>query len=194
MGPARRRPLGRPGEPGHRVPGRRDSLAAHRGPDAGPAGPDRRTLRDRGRRRDHRRVQPRRRDGGAPGRIPPRRRQPGEPRSAERWTTGSCPAWTVGTPRARPAPPSRPRGRRGCDNISVDLIYGLPGLDLATWTATVREVLAWGPDHLSAYGLTLDEGSLWHARGVSGAPARGGGHRAVLGPRGGGRGGRLRAL
>jgi oxygen-independent coproporphyrinogen-3 oxidase len=58
----------------------------------------------------------------------------------------------------------------GVDNVSVDLIYGLPGLDLATWTATVREVLAWGPDHLSAYGLTLDEGSLWHARGVSNLP------------------------
>jgi len=58
----------------------------------------------------------------------------------------------------------------GADNISVDLIYGLPGLDLATWTATVREVIAWGPDHLSAYGLTLDEGSLWHARGVAGLP------------------------
>ena len=27
-----------------------------------------------------------------------------------------------------------------------------------------------GPDHLSAYGLTLDEGSLWHARGVEGLP------------------------
>ena len=58
----------------------------------------------------------------------------------------------------------------GADNISVDLIYGLPGLDLTTWTATVREVIAWGPDHLSAYGLTLDEGSLWHARGVAGLP------------------------
>jgi oxygen-independent coproporphyrinogen-3 oxidase len=58
----------------------------------------------------------------------------------------------------------------GADNISVDLIYGLPGLDLATWTATVREVIAWGPDHLSAYGLTLDEGSLWPARGVTGLP------------------------
>jgi oxygen-independent coproporphyrinogen III oxidase len=56
------------------------------------------------------------------------------------------------------------------DNVSVDLIYGLPGLGLATWTATVQEVLAWGPDHLSAYALTLDEGSLWHAAGVGGLP------------------------
>jgi len=58
----------------------------------------------------------------------------------------------------------------GFDNISVDLIYGLPALDLDTWTHTVRDVLAWRPDHLSAYALTLDEGSLWHAAGVSGLP------------------------
>lgn len=59
----------------------------------------------------------------------------------------------------------------GFDNISVDLIYGLPALDLDTWTRTVREVLGWRPDHLSAYALTLDEGSLWHAAGVTGLPA-----------------------
>jgi oxygen-independent coproporphyrinogen-3 oxidase len=58
----------------------------------------------------------------------------------------------------------------GFDNVSVDLIYGLPGLDPGTWERTVRETLAWRPDHLSAYGLTLDEGSLWHAAGVSGLP------------------------
>jgi len=51
----------------------------------------------------------------------------------------------------------------GFDDVSVDLIYGLPGLDLATWEETVKGVLGWGPDHLSAYALTLDEGSLWHA-------------------------------
>ena len=60
--------------------------------------------------------------------------------------------------------------KAGFTNLNLDLIYGLPGLDLETWTATVREVLAWGPDHVSAYGLTLDEGSLWHARGVGGLP------------------------
>jgi oxygen-independent coproporphyrinogen-3 oxidase len=58
----------------------------------------------------------------------------------------------------------------GFDNVSVDLIYGLPALDLPTWTRTVRDVLAWGPDHLSAYALTLDEGSLWHAAGVKDLP------------------------
>jgi oxygen-independent coproporphyrinogen-3 oxidase len=58
----------------------------------------------------------------------------------------------------------------GFENVSVDLIYGLPGLDLRTWTRTVREVLDWAPDHLSAYALTLDEGSLWHAAGVKELP------------------------
>jgi oxygen-independent coproporphyrinogen-3 oxidase len=58
----------------------------------------------------------------------------------------------------------------GFDNVSVDLIYGLPGLDLDTWTRTVRDVLDWAPDHLSAYALTLDEGSLWHAAGVKELP------------------------
>jgi len=58
----------------------------------------------------------------------------------------------------------------GFDNVSVDLIYGLPGLDADTWAATVRGVLEWEPDHLSAYGLTLDEGSRWHATGVTGLP------------------------
>ena len=55
----------------------------------------------------------------------------------------------------------------GFSDVSADLIYGLPGLDLPTWETTVKGVLGWQPDHLSAYALTLDEGSLWHARGVS---------------------------
>ena len=49
----------------------------------------------------------------------------------------------------------------GCANLSVDLMYGLPGLDLDGWTRAVDAVLDWRPDHLSAYGLTLDAGSLW---------------------------------
>jgi oxygen-independent coproporphyrinogen-3 oxidase len=58
----------------------------------------------------------------------------------------------------------------GCDNLSVDLMYGLPGLDLDGWTRAVEGVLDWQPDHLSAYGLTLDAGSLWGAAGVEGLP------------------------
>jgi len=59
----------------------------------------------------------------------------------------------------------------GFEDVSVDLMYGLPALDLATWEETVKGALGWGPDHLSAYALTLDEGSLWHARGSAGRAA-----------------------
>jgi oxygen-independent coproporphyrinogen-3 oxidase len=58
----------------------------------------------------------------------------------------------------------------GIDNVSVDLMYGLPGQDVARWESTVREVLAWRAEHLSAYALTLDEGSRWAAEGVTGLP------------------------
>jgi len=58
----------------------------------------------------------------------------------------------------------------GFDNVSVDLIYGLPGTDGAGWERTVAGVLAWAPDHLSAYALSLDEGSVWSAAGVGGLP------------------------
>jgi len=56
-------------------------------------------------------------------------------------------------------------------NVSVDLMYGLPDLDASRWARTVVEVLSWEPDHVSAYGLTLDSGSLWGAAGVAGLPA-----------------------
>jgi len=59
----------------------------------------------------------------------------------------------------------------GFDDVSVDLMYGLPGLEPATWRRTVDTVLDWGPDHLSAYGLTLDPGSRWGSVGVAGLPA-----------------------
>ena len=59
----------------------------------------------------------------------------------------------------------------GFDNVSVDLIYGLPGLTAETWRSTVDGVVAWRPEHLSAYGLTLDPGSVWSSTGVAGLPA-----------------------
>lgn len=58
----------------------------------------------------------------------------------------------------------------GCANVSVDLMYGVPALGIAEWTRTVRSVLDWEPDHLSAYGLTIDAGSRWSATGVDGLP------------------------
>jgi oxygen-independent coproporphyrinogen III oxidase len=58
----------------------------------------------------------------------------------------------------------------GCDDVSVDLMYGLPGLTAETWAAGVEGVLDWKPDHVSAYALTLDGGSPWGAAGVQDLP------------------------
>jgi oxygen-independent coproporphyrinogen-3 oxidase len=58
----------------------------------------------------------------------------------------------------------------GFPSVSVDLMYGVPGLDLDGWRRAVTTVLDWAPDHLSAYGLTLDPGSAWGATGVAGLP------------------------
>jgi putative oxygen-independent coproporphyrinogen III oxidase len=61
--------------------------------------------------------------------------------------------------------------KAGFDNVSVDLMYGLPGLEVDGWRRGVAGVLAWQPEHLSPYGLSLDAGSLWGSAGVDGLPA-----------------------
>jgi oxygen-independent coproporphyrinogen-3 oxidase len=48
----------------------------------------------------------------------------------------------------------------GFDNIGVDLIFGLPRHTLAQWRETLEQVVAVGPDHISAYGLQLESGTL----------------------------------
>ena len=52
--------------------------------------------------------------------------------------------------------------KAGFRNLSVDLMYGLPGQTLAAWEETVRHVLTLAPDHISCYGLTLEEGTPMH--------------------------------
>ena len=47
----------------------------------------------------------------------------------------------------------------GLTNINLDLIYGLPGQSLADWQASLEQALALGPEHLSLYGLSLEEGT-----------------------------------
>ena len=58
----------------------------------------------------------------------------------------------------------------GFSNVSIDLIYGLPGLTADGWRSTVDGIVAWEPEHLSAYGLTLDPGSVWGSSGVADLP------------------------
>ena len=45
--------------------------------------------------------------------------------------------------------------------VSLDLIYALPGQDLATWTAELRAVLDHDCEHLSAYQLTIEPGTAF---------------------------------
>jgi len=47
----------------------------------------------------------------------------------------------------------------GFDNLSLDLLYGLPGQQLASWRRSLDQALALHPDHLSLYALTLEEGT-----------------------------------
>ena len=44
-------------------------------------------------------------------------------------------------------------------NLTLDLIYGLPGQDMARWQDSVEQAIALQPEHLSCYGLKVEEGT-----------------------------------
>ena len=47
----------------------------------------------------------------------------------------------------------------GFENVNLDFIYGLPEQPLAAWQRTLEEALALGPEHLSLYALTVEDGT-----------------------------------
>ena len=47
----------------------------------------------------------------------------------------------------------------GFHNLSVDLIYGLPNQTKDDWAETLARVLELEPEHISCYGLKLEEGT-----------------------------------
>jgi oxygen-independent coproporphyrinogen-3 oxidase len=47
----------------------------------------------------------------------------------------------------------------GFENINLDLIYGLPGQDLARWQTSLKAAIDLAPDHLSLYALSLEFGT-----------------------------------
>ena len=49
--------------------------------------------------------------------------------------------------------------KEGFDNISVDLMYGLPQQSPFTWRDTLQNVLTLRPDHISCYGLKVEPGT-----------------------------------
>ena len=58
----------------------------------------------------------------------------------------------------------------GFEDVSVDLLYACPDQDLATWVRTLDEALAWAPEHLSAYALTLEPATPFGRRPPEGIP------------------------
>ena len=60
----------------------------------------------------------------------------------------------------------------GFDNISLDLMYGLPNQTAAQWEQTLRHVLELEPEHMSCYGLKVEEGTpLWEYREAANLPS-----------------------
>ncbi len=44
-------------------------------------------------------------------------------------------------------------------DLNLDLIYGLPGQTEDSWRGSVEQAIALAPEHLSCYGLTVEEGT-----------------------------------
>lgn len=50
----------------------------------------------------------------------------------------------------------------GFDNVSIDLMFGLPGQAVEQWRQTLSKAIALQPEHLSLYNLTVEEGTPFH--------------------------------
>jgi oxygen-independent coproporphyrinogen-3 oxidase len=59
----------------------------------------------------------------------------------------------------------------GMRNVSIDLIYAVPFQSRESWIETLGRALALGPDHVSTYCLTFEEGTLlWRRRAQGRVP------------------------
>jgi len=52
----------------------------------------------------------------------------------------------------------------GFEHVSLDLIYGTPGESSADWRRSLEAAIGAGPDHVSAYALTVEDGTRLAAR------------------------------
>ncbi len=50
----------------------------------------------------------------------------------------------------------------GLENITIDLIYGIPGLDSVKWEQNLKRFFDYKLPHLSAYALTVEEKTALH--------------------------------
>jgi oxygen-independent coproporphyrinogen-3 oxidase len=49
--------------------------------------------------------------------------------------------------------------RHGVGQINLDLIFGIPGQTLETWSQSLSRAIDLGPDHIACYGLTYEPGT-----------------------------------
>ena len=112
-----------------------------------------------------------------------------------------------GARRARRPGPGAPAGPPGAcaewaraagfEHVSLDLIYGTPGESDADWRRSLDAAVAAGPDHVSAYALTVEAGHPAGGAGPARRAGRAGRRRARRPLPGRGRGpdrGRLRLV
>ncbi len=56
----------------------------------------------------------------------------------------------------------------GCHHMGLDLIFGVPGQTLESWLDTLRQAVAFSPEHLSCYQLTVEAKTPLGARHQAG--------------------------
>jgi len=69
------------------------------------------------------------------------------------------------------------------DNITLDLIYGIPGMDSARWMQNVEKALSFGIPHISSYALTVEPKTALHTlvkKGIIAAPSDEAAHEQFL--------------
>ena len=52
--------------------------------------------------------------------------------------------------------------KQGFENVNVDLMFGLPGQTLTSYLEGLKKVIALSPEHISAYGLIIEEGTPFY--------------------------------
>lgn len=50
----------------------------------------------------------------------------------------------------------------GFNNINIDLMFGLPNQTVKDWEETLLRVVKFNPEHISAYGLIIEEGTAYY--------------------------------
>jgi oxygen-independent coproporphyrinogen-3 oxidase len=59
--------------------------------------------------------------------------------------------------------------KAGFTNVGIDLIYGVPGQTADKWNETLERAISLEPEHVSAYSLSVDEGSRFRKETESGS-------------------------